>query len=52
VTDRNDQTIRTRGEAQDARLRMGPDSWDEETRTLDLVWSTGADVTRAVQALR
>jgi hypothetical protein len=26
---------------------MGPDSWDEDTRTLDLVWSTGADVTRA-----
>ena len=47
MTDRNDQTIRTRGEAQDARLRMGPDSWDEETRTLDLVWSTGADVARA-----
>ena len=47
MTDRKDKTFRTRGEAQDVRLRMGPDSWDEEARTLDLVWSTGADVTRS-----
>jgi len=37
----------TRSIDDDARVRMAPGTWDEESRTLDIVWSTGADVQRS-----
>lgn len=39
--------IQTRGGAEDLRLRAAPESWNPETREIEVVWSTGADVQRS-----
>lgn len=34
-------------DAQRLRAAFSPDSWNEQARTIDVVWTTGADVTRS-----
>ena len=46
MTDDRSNAMQTRSGAEDVRLRAAPDSWDADTREIDLVWSTGADVVR------